>query len=279
MSPSEAGQIAAEISGRSGLLFEARVASGASRIELWPSEHDPRDTFTVGLTLGWRSVESTFTPGQFAADLIEAMGEAAMENVLTLQETIGAVVRSGVSVEVMANGSLFVPGQLVSAPWRTLTIRLRRGPMPVNDGDRAEDLRALARIGTNMVSLLMVLLPLSAVDDANALALGGYPEGAVETVHVNRYERDRRNRAAAIAIHGSRCHGCNTEMSDSYGPVAVGLIEVHHTIPVSAMGADYRVNPATDLIPLCPNCHAVVHRKHPPLSLEELKATVKRVSD
>ena len=49
-------------------------------------------------------------------------------------------------------------------------------------------------------------------------------------------------------------------------------IEVHHRVPVSSMGGAYRVDPVTDLVPVCGNCHAMMHRKNPPLSVEELKA-------
>jgi len=38
-----------------------------------------------------------------------------------------------------------------------------------------------------------------------------------------------------------------------------GYIEVRHVVPVSQLGDDYVVDPKDDLIPLCPNCHAVAH--------------------
>jgi 5-methylcytosine-specific restriction enzyme A len=100
----------------------------------------------------------------------------------------------------------------------------------------------------------------------------GLPEGAKLRIEVNRYERDRRNRAAALAINGYACKACDIDMNASYGEAAVGLIEVHHVTPVSVLGPDYRINPATDLVPLCPNCHAVAHRRVPPYSVEEIRA-------
>lgn len=36
------------------------------------------------------------------------------------------------------------------------------------------------------------------------------------------------------------------------------------------------VDPTTDLVPLCSNCHKMVHRKkEQPLTIEELKQTIK----
>lgn len=107
--------------------------------------------------------------------------------------------------------------------------------------------------------------------------LSGFPEGAKLPITVNRYERDRRNRAAALAIHGFRCKACDRLMSDHYGEIAATLIEVHHLTPVSELGPGYIINPATDLAPLCPNCHAVAHLRSPPFTVEELRIAASRV--
>jgi 5-methylcytosine-specific restriction enzyme A len=76
-------------------------------------------------------------------------------------------------------------------------------------------------------------------------------------------------------IHGYRCKGCDRLMSEEYGEVANTLIEVHHVTPVHALGPSYAINPKTDLIPLCPNCHSVAHVRNPPLTLEEIRAARK----
>jgi 5-methylcytosine-specific restriction protein A len=100
------------------------------------------------------------------------------------------------------------------------------------------------------------------------------PEGALKRVEVNRYERSPANRAACLAFHGARCLGCGFDFGQAYGPIAAGFIEVHHTVPVSRMGSGYLVDPVHDLVPLCSNCHSVVHRRDPPLTLDELKALI-----
>ena len=61
-------------------------------------------------------------------------------------------------------------------------------------------------------------------------------------------------------------------MSEEYGDIAATLIEVHHTTPVHTLGPGYVINPEADLVPLCPNCHAVAHTKNPPLSIGEIRA-------
>ncbi len=100
--------------------------------------------------------------------------------------------------------------------------------------------------------------------------LSGFPEGAKTEITVNRYERDRRNRKAAIDFHGIACLACNVRMAERYGEIADGFIHIHHTKRLSTSD-EYTPDVETDLIPLCPNCHAVVHLVNPSMTLEELK--------
>lgn len=100
------------------------------------------------------------------------------------------------------------------------------------------------------------------------------PEGAVRRVPVNTYERDPRNRAMAIERHGTACLGCEREMSATYGEIARDIIHIHHTIPLSTLDAPRVPNP-DELVPLCPNCHVVVHLQDPPLTIAELREIIK----
>jgi hypothetical protein len=101
-------------------------------------------------------------------------------------------------------------------------------------------------------------------------------EGGVTRIIVNRYERDQGARDACIAHFGTACHACGMTFSDHYGEVAADYIHVHHLRQISEVGARYVVDPINDLRPLCPNCHAVAHRKTPPYSIEEIKTMLDR---
>jgi len=102
-------------------------------------------------------------------------------------------------------------------------------------------------------------------------------EGAKSTTLVSVHERPRAARLQCLEVHGTVCFGCGFDFGTFYGPEAEGLIEVHHINPISQSGGRRRVNPTKDLIPLCANCHRVVHlRKPKPLSLPELKELVCR---
>jgi hypothetical protein len=86
-----------------------------------------------------------------------------------------------------------------------------------------------------------------------------YVEGAVRTVTVNAYERDRRARNACIAHHGTRCVVCGFSFGETYGDLANEHIHVHHIVPLAEVGGSYEVDPIDDLRPVCANCHSVIH--------------------
>lgn len=100
-------------------------------------------------------------------------------------------------------------------------------------------------------------------------------EGAVRSVLVNAYERDPVARRACIRAHGTSCCVCGFNFGTIYGPVIEGYIHVHHIRSLSEIGGEYVVDPVEDLRPVCPNCHAVLHRRIPPYSIEEVKALLK----
>ncbi len=98
-----------------------------------------------------------------------------------------------------------------------------------------------------------------------------YPEGATRRVLVNAYERDRTARDACIRHHGLGCAVCALRFEERYGAIGAGFIHVHHLHPLSKAGPGYRVDPVDELRPVCANCHAMLHRRRPPLSVEELR--------
>jgi hypothetical protein len=100
-------------------------------------------------------------------------------------------------------------------------------------------------------------------------------EGAVENVLATRCERNPEARRICLAHHGYACRVCGLQMSEIYGPLGEGYVHVHHKVPLSAIGKDYRVDPVTDLVPVCPNCHAMLHRTIVPMEVEVLAAVVR----
>lgn len=89
---------------------------------------------------------------------------------------------------------------------------------------------------------------------------------------VNRYERDRRARQMCLEIKGRVCQGCGFDFKKEYGDdMSDNLIHVHHIKPLHEIKKEEEKNIIDDLIPLCPNCHAVVHSVNPMMSVLQLK--------
>ena len=105
-----------------------------------------------------------------------------------------------------------------------------------------------------------------------------YKEGDVQQVTVNRYERDPKARDVCIGHHGLRCAVCDLSFEERYGDPGKGFIHVHHKRPLHRMTALSRVNPKTHLIPVCPNCHAMLHRRDPPYDVEQLRGMLRSIN-
>lgn len=86
-------------------------------------------------------------------------------------------------------------------------------------------------------------------------------EGIKKQVSVNKYERSSIARAKCIDAHGHSCKICNFSFEEKYGELGKEFIHVHHITPIHSIGKSYKINYVKDLIPVCPNCHAMLHRQ------------------
>ena len=95
-------------------------------------------------------------------------------------------------------------------------------------------------------------------------------EGSLQQALVNRYERNPIARKKCIEKHGCICQVCGMDFSKVYGELGNGFIHVHHIVPISALkGEAHKIEPENGLVPVCPNCHAMLHKGK--LSIEELR--------
>ena len=97
-------------------------------------------------------------------------------------------------------------------------------------------------------------------------------EGAAKQIKVNKYERSKTARDKCIDHYGCHCSVCDMDFEKTYGETGKDYIHVHHITPLSEIGERYKLDPVNDLRPVCPNCHAMIHRQKPSLTIEELKA-------
>lgn len=96
-------------------------------------------------------------------------------------------------------------------------------------------------------------------------------EGIKKQVSVNKYERSSVARAKCLEAHGYSCKICSFDFEKTYGDIGKNFIHVHHLVPIHSIGQSYKIDYVNDLIPICPNCHAMIHRTNPPMNPEFLK--------
>ena len=95
-------------------------------------------------------------------------------------------------------------------------------------------------------------------------------EGAKKQIVVNAYERSTKARRECILQYGYICVICNFDFKKVYGEIGKNFIHVHHIKPLSEIDGEYQINSTQDLRPVCPNCHAMLHKKVPAYSIEEI---------
>ncbi len=103
-------------------------------------------------------------------------------------------------------------------------------------------------------------------------------EGARRLVFVNSYERSHKAREDCKRIHGTTCIACGFDFGAAYGTEFHGYIHVHHLRSLADINEEYVVDAKADLVPVCPNCHAVIHSRNPPYTIEEIRAFIQQVS-
>lgn len=146
------------------------------------------------------------------------------------------------------------------------------GPAKIEEFTPRLDVKHLERVGGNWyasdneISLQIA----EEIDEAEKIVVG-----ASRIISVNSFERDPVARAKCIAHYGYKCAVCSFDFETFYGSIGRKYIHVHHTFPFSEVREKYLLDPIEDLIPVCPNCHAMLHRTRPILTVAELKEHLK----
>jgi len=102
-------------------------------------------------------------------------------------------------------------------------------------------------------------------------------EGKRNEIILNKFERNPLARRICIKQYGYSCQICSFNFYSTYGEIGKDFLHVHHIVPISEIGKNYKIDPIKDLIPVCPNCHAMIHRHKERLSIEDIKESIHNV--
>lgn len=174
-------------------------------------------------------------------------------------------------VQFYVNNQLITSQEQWPDVWRYFNCRIILLPIPEVKGE-SELMNVLSDWMMHGVSLVLSLLTIE--ETASDIEKIAQREGNVKEILSKRYERSRINREICLAHKGYSCSVCGFNFLTTYGQLGKDFIEVHHTTPVSEMGDNYTIDIDRDLVPVCSNCHSMIHRKKPPLTVEELKAMI-----
>lgn len=98
------------------------------------------------------------------------------------------------------------------------------------------------------------------------------------TMVVNRYERDPQKRLECIEHYGYECQICGFSFEKAYGNLGKDFCHVHHIEPLGEVGGENKnLDPIKDLLPVCANCHEMLHRRKVALKPEELITQLKLI--
>ena len=146
------------------------------------------------------------------------------------------------------------------------------GPAHIGDFTPKLDVKRLDKIGTNWyASDGEIGIQIAEEVDNNEVLI----EGASKTISVNVFERNPVARAKCLAHYGYKCIVCSFDFEEFYGSIGQSFIHVHHIVPLSETSGEYELDPIKDLVPVCPNCHAMIHRTRPILTIAQIKEHLK----
>lgn len=235
---------------------------------------DSNKSFKLNVSRSWKTTQISFKADSFAGEVVYFLCSEIYKNAINVYKLIEENQSKFSLINLEIDGKAFFgkAENLSSNPELTFEVEVLTPDSSISYGLLTTKEEELIEFSTKF---FVSLLPISETVFRNPDEVIGFPEGAVAKVEVNKYERDPRNRRAAIAIHGKNCLACGFNFHEKYGDLGDDYIIVHHLTPVSAIGPNYVIDPEKDLATLCANCHAMIHRKNPPMSIEELKAQLK----
>ncbi|MBR4344166.1 MAG: HNH endonuclease [Lachnospiraceae bacterium] len=210
-------------------------------------------------------------PQKYSASMMESINKADVGKRAVFLQYVELIRRKGAKIEFYINKQPrnVLDEQTWNEAWNSFRIRATQ----IIDEMTIDNLELELMIDWSRlaVGLLLSLLEIENKEEKQ------YFEGRVYQVTQNRYERNPVNRELCLSANGYSCKICGFNFEETYGEIGHEFIHVHHIEMVSSFGGEYCLDPVNDMIPVCPNCHAMLHRKTPPYMPEEIREIIKNM--
>lgn len=184
--------------------------------------------------------------------------------------------RQGHYVEVKFDALLNPLTECIFALERLQKGKLADGPWTIQGSGKTVPQKTAIVLEPEWRNFLKIRRQSSVIIAEEVLAPKSFPEGAIQKISVNKYERNPDARIRCILHYGCDCRICGFNFEKVYGELGAMFIHVHHLKPLAKIQKEYEVDPIKDLLPVCPNCHAMIHRGNEPLAINLLKRLIKK---
>jgi len=250
-----------EIGKSTGWLFSLEDIKD-NFISFIPTGYPRYKSFSTILKKSKLRITSEVILGSLARPLSKELGRVSKNKRELFHHAVGALEDELINVRIQCGSYQGPATNMKDWPkeWNDFHLSLTQ-PLKEND----DTVETFIDMGIKCITLMNTILPLETIEKT------GYEEGAISEVKHTFYERNIKNRKIALDHHGNACKICNFRTDEKYGKDHKDIIEVHHVVPVSEMGRGYLVDPRKDLVPLCPNCHSLVHKRKPAFTIDEIK--------
>lgn len=249
------------------VLIDAQASSESERGRIRLKSENDSPSVSVHLTTSPFTAIASLVPDSFSGVYLRFVRDSLPAVRESWSSTLENLEALGTRLAISINGTSRSAADLDVEDWSEVEFEAstRIGSPPTEDAR----VTALAKSAISVLSLFV------ACEDALEISVKGEQlgeqEGAPVVRESIRYERSRMNRLRCLQAHGHSCVVCGFNFENFYGEIGMGFIEVHHLFAVSAMPPGYRPDPVKEMVPLCANCHRMVHRRVPPIPPHELK--------
>lgn len=205
-------------------------------------------------------------PQRYAAGMLNDMQNAQKDRINIFLKYIDLMKKHNAKIEMNVNKNVCpkIDEEIWQQQWKSLKLRI--SVIPEKDEEEEYEERLFSDWANWTAGMILALLNIEKLDISDKK----YAEGGMNRILINKYERNPVNRQLCLAANGYTCKICGFNFEQKYGKIGKNFIHVHHIEKISLHKEEYYIDPETDLIPVCPNCHAMLHKEEPPMKPEKL---------